>query len=98
MVKSTSSLSLEPVDRLADKVQSLVRVLEQARAELTRTTADLTRTMEDNARLSREVDALRAQLAAAEGQGAQAQSLLTERDQIRERVTEMLEQLEGLSL
>ena len=91
MVKSTASVSLEPIDRLTDKVQSLVGVLERTRAELTRTA-------EDNVRLSGEVDALRTQLATAEGQGAQAQSLRTERDQIRTRVTEMLEQLEGLSL
>ena len=91
MVKPTSSVSLEPIDRLADKVQSLVGVLERTRAELTRT-------VEDNARLSREVDALRTQLATAEGQGAQAQSLRAERDQIRAQVTEMLDQLEGLSL
>ena len=91
MVKKPSSVSLEPIDRLADKVQSLIGVLERTRAELTRT-------IEDNVRLSGEVDALRTQLATAEGQGAQAQSLRTERDQIRTRVTEMLEQLEGLSL
>ena len=91
MVKPASSVSLEPIDRLADKVQSLIGVLERTRAELTRTA-------EDNVRLSGEVDALRTQLATAEGQGAQAQSLRTERDQIRARVTEMLEQLEGLSL
>ena len=91
MVKPASSVSLEPIDRLADKIQSLIGVLERTRAELTRTA-------EDNGRLSREVDALRAQVAAAEGQGAQAQSLRMERDQIRARVTEMLEQLEGLSL
>ena len=91
MVKPTSSVSLEPIDRLADKVQSLIGLLERTRAELTRTA-------EDNIRLSGEVDALRTQLATAEGQGAQAQSLRTERDQIRARVTEMLEQLEGLSL
>ena len=91
MVKSMSSVGLEPIERLADKVQSLVAVLERTRAELTRT-------VEDNARLSRETDALRTQLATAEGQGAQAQDLRTERDQIRARVTDMLEQLEGLDL
>ena len=91
MVKLSSSVSLEPFDRLADKVQSLIGVLERTRAELTRTA-------EDSVRLSGEVDALRTRLATAEGQGAQAQSLRTERDQIRARVTEMLEQLEGLSL
>lgn len=91
MVKSTSSLSLEPIDRLAEKVQTLVGVLERTRAELTRAS-------DDNARLSQEVDVLRARLASAEDQGAQAQSLQTERDQIRVRVAEMLEQLDSLSL
>ena len=91
MVKPTSSVSLEPINRLADKVQSLIGVLERTRAELTRT-------VEDNVKLSSEVDALRTQVATAEDQGAQAQSLRTERDQIRARVTEMLDQLEGLSL
>ncbi len=86
-----SSLSLEPIDRLAEKVQALVGVLERARAELTRAS-------EDNARLSQEVDVLRARLASAEDQGAQAHNLQTERDQIRVRVAEMLEQLDSLSL
>ncbi|MDP7339537.1 MAG: Holliday junction resolvase RuvX, partial [Vicinamibacterales bacterium] len=35
---------------------------------------------------------------AIEDQGAEAQGLRTERDQIRARVAEMLDQLEGLSL
>ena len=91
MLKSTTSLSPEPIDRLAEKVQTLVGVLERTRAELTHAS-------EDNARLSQEVDVLRARLASAEDQGAQAHSLQTERDQIRVRVAEMLEQLDNLSL
>lgn len=85
------TLSLEPIDRLADKVQTLVGVLERTRAELTRAA-------DDNARLSQEVDVLRTRLASAEDQGAQTLSLLTERDQIRVRVADMLEQLDNLSL
>ena len=88
---STSSVNLEPIDRLAEKIQALVGVLEQTRAELARTA-------EDNARLSREVDALRDQLTVAKDESAQADTLQAERDQIRTRVTEMLEQLEALSL
>ena len=72
MVKPTSSLSLEPIDRLAEKVQTLVGVLERTRAELTRAS-------EDNARLSQEVDVLRARLVSAEDQGAQAHSPQTEK-------------------
>jgi uncharacterized protein YigA (DUF484 family) len=91
MVKSMSSVSLEPIERLAEKVQSLIGVLERTRAELTRTA-------EDNTRLSHEVDTLRTQLTAAEDQNALTQNLQTERDQIRTRVADLLEQLEGLSL
>ena len=91
MVQPASSLSLESIDRLSEKVQSLIGVLERARAELTRAS-------EDNARLSQELDLLQSRLANAEDQGAQAQDLLSERDQIRTRVSEMLAQLDALSL
>ncbi len=91
MAKPTLSVSLEPIDRLADKVQTLIRVLEKTRAELSRTA-------EDNVRLSHEVDTLRAQVATTEGWNAEAQTLRTERDQVRARVAEMLDQLEELSL
>ena len=65
---------------------------------LERTRAELTRASEDNARLSQELDLLQSRLANAEDQGAQAQNLLSERDQIRTRVSEMLAQLDELSL
>ena len=87
----TSPVSNEPIDRLAEKVQSLVGVLERARSELARTA-------EDNVRLSREIDELREKLVASEDQSAQALTLQAERDRIRVRVTEMLDQLESLSL
>jgi len=91
MVKPASSPSLESIDRLAKKVQSLIDVLEHTRAELTRAS-------EDNARLSQDLDVLQSRLTSAEDQGAQAQDLLSERDQIRIRVSEMLAQLDELSL
>ena len=91
MVKPESSLSLESIDRLAEKIQSLIGVLERTRAELTRAS-------EDNARLSQELDLVQSRLANAEDQGAQAQDLLSERDQIRTRVSEILAQLDELSL
>ena len=91
MVKPESFLSLESIDRLSEKIQSLIGVLERTRAELTRAS-------EDNARLSQELDLVQSRLANAEDQGAQAQDLLSERDQIRTRVSEMLAQLDELSL
>ncbi len=91
MVKPASSPSLESIDRLSEKVQSLIDALEHTRAELTRAS-------EDNARLSQDLDVLQSRLTSAEDQGAQAQDLASERDQIRTRVSEMLAQLDELSL
>jgi regulator of replication initiation timing len=85
------SKDLEPIDRLEEKVRALV-------AMISRLKADQTRAHEENARLARELEAARAQLAnSAEGL-AEVSALRTERETIRGRVSDMLEQLEGLSL
>lgn len=91
MVKTTRSVELEPLDRLEEKVKRLIATLERLRAEHTRA-------VEENGRLSREIEALRARLADAEGASAEMTALRAEREQIRSRVTEMLEQLEALNL
>jgi regulator of replication initiation timing len=53
---------------------------------------------DENVRLQHELDALKARLAEAEGTSAEAASLREERDLIRTRVAEMLQQLDGLNL
>jgi regulator of replication initiation timing len=80
---------LDPIDRLEDKVKRLVEMIAQLRAEQARTAGD-------NARLTQELDALRAQLADAEATGSELTALRDERDLIRSRVAEMLEQLEAI--
>ena len=85
------SVDLEPIDRLEEKVKLLVGMIDRLRAENARAS-------EDNARLSRELDGLRAQIAEAEGTGVELTSLREERDLIRTRVSEMLEQIESLNL
>ena len=84
-------VDLEPIDRLEEKVRMLVGMIDRLRAENARAS-------EDNARMARELDSLRAQLAEAEGTGVELTSLREERDLIRTRVTEMLEQIESLNL
>ena len=91
MANPPHSVDLEPIERLADKVRGLVGLLERTRAELSQT-------VDDNKRLEQEVAGLRAALSTAESEGAGMKDLVSEREQIRERVAEMLEQLEGLSL
>jgi FtsZ-binding cell division protein ZapB len=84
-------VDLEPIDRLEEKVKLLVDLLNRLRTEQSRT-------LEDNQRLSRELESLRARQADADAVAAEAGSLREERDVIRSRVSEMLEQLEALNL
>ncbi len=87
----TRSVDLEPIDRLEEKVKLLVSLVERMKLESAHAA-------EDNQRLTAELDGLRARLASSEGVGAELTSLKEERDVIRTRVTDMLEQLEALSL
>ena len=84
-------VDLEPIDRLEEKVRMLVGVIDRLRA-------DNVKASEDNARLSRELDALRGRLTEAEGSGVELSALREERDLIRSRVTDMLEQIDALNL
>tara|TARA_B100000749_G_C18253381_1_gene393314 strand:- start:210 stop:485 length:276 start_codon:yes stop_codon:yes gene_type:complete len=91
MVNTVQSLDMATLDRLAEKVSALVQMLGQTRNEL----AD---TSENNTRLSNELEALQARFAQSQQDGLEMQTLLDERDQIRARATEILDQLESLDL
>ena len=88
---ATRSLELEPIDRLEEKVKLLVSMVERMKSEQVRAA-------EENQRLSRELEALRSRLASTDMLAGELSSLKQERDVIRTRVTDMLEQLEALSL
>jgi regulator of replication initiation timing len=87
----TAPTSLEPIDRLEEKIKLLINAITRLRGEQTRV-------IEENARLQREVEGLRAQLADAEGAAGEVGTLRDERDQIRTRVSDMLKQLDTLNL
>jgi FtsZ-binding cell division protein ZapB len=84
-------VELEPIDRLEDKIKRLVDVVDRMKA-------DQARAADENQRLNRELDAMRSRAAASETLVAELTSLKEERDVIRTRVTDMLEQLEALNL
>jgi regulator of replication initiation timing len=84
-------IDLEPIDRLEGKLKQLVGVVERMKAEQARVA-------EDNHRLMREIETLRARLGAGESAAAEVSALRQERDIIRARVGDMLDQLEALSL
>mgnify|MGYP001044483281 FL=1 len=91
MAKTTRAASLEAIDRLEEKVKLLVEAVGKMRA-------GESRVKEENARLARELDGARARLAEAEGAAAEFSTLREERELIRTRVAEMLEQIEALKL
>ncbi len=82
---------LEPIDRLEEKIKTLVSLIGRLKNEQARV-------VDENARLQRELDSVKARLTDAEGSSAEATALREERDLIKSRVTEMLQQLDGLNL
>ena len=88
---ATRSVDLEPLDRLEEKLKLLVGMVERLKSEQARAA-------EDNQRLSRELESMRARVATHDGVASELSAMKDERDVIRARVTDMLEQLEALSL
>jgi regulator of replication initiation timing len=88
---ATRGVELEPIDRLEEKIKALVAMVDRLKAEQARTA-------DDNQRLARELDGLRSRLASADGLSSELSALKDERDIIRGRVTDMLQQLEALNL
>jgi regulator of replication initiation timing len=88
---ATRSIELEPIDRLEEKIKALVAMVDRVKDEQARV-------VEENQTLARELDSVRARLAASESLSTELSALREERDVIRTRVTEMLDQLEALDL
>lgn len=88
---ASRSVDLEPIDRLEEKVKLLVSMIDRLRT-------DNAKASEENARLTRELESARARLSDAEASNSEALVLREERDLIRSRVDEMLQQIESLNL
>ena len=91
MATKTATPGLESIDRLEEKIKLLITTIARIKGEQTRVA-------EENGRLKAEIDTLKARINSAESTGAEVMSLREERDLIKSRVTDMLKQLDGLSL
>lgn len=91
MAGALEAVNLEQIERLADKVKELIGLLEHTRGELSQT-------VEVNERLQLKNESLQANLASAQSTSSEVPTLLAEREQIRERVQDMLEQLEAVNI
>lgn len=85
------AVDVEPIDRLEEKLKMLVGVIDRLRSESQKAA-------EDNARLSREIETLRARVSEAEGTSGELSALREERELVRSRVSDMLQQIEALNL
>jgi regulator of replication initiation timing len=93
MVKQAAlrTVDVEPIDRLEEKITLLVEMVTRLRAEQANAA-------EENTRLSQEISTLRARVAESDGAAGEIAGLRGEREMIRTRVSDMLEQLEHLNL
>jgi regulator of replication initiation timing len=87
---------LEPIDRLEEKIKLLVGMITQLRHEHAQLRNEHARALEENGRLRRDLEDLRGRLADSEATTSELAALRDERDVIRTRVAEMLEQLEAI--
>jgi FtsZ-binding cell division protein ZapB len=87
----TQVIGLEPLERLEQKVRLLVGLVETLKGDQARLT-------EDNRQLRAQVDDMKGRMAEAESAGSELASLREERDAVRTRVAEILEQLDGVEL
>jgi regulator of replication initiation timing len=88
---SRIATEVQPIDRLEEKVKQLVSLIDTLRAERAKA-------VDEAARLQREVQGLRAQLAEASTVGAEVTNLREERELIRNRVVQMIAQIDKLNL
>jgi regulator of replication initiation timing len=84
-------VDLEPIDRLEEKIKLLVGMVTRLRSEQAKAA-------DENARLAQEINMLRARLADSETANSEIETLRGERELIRSRVSDMLDQLEHLSI
>jgi regulator of replication initiation timing len=88
---SRTATEVQPIDRLEEKVKQLVTLIDTLRAERAKA-------VEEVGRLQREIDGLRGRLTEAASAGAEVTSLREERELIRNRVVQMLSQIDKLNL
>ena len=89
--QATRGVEVDSLDRLEDKVKRLVAMVERMKNEQSRAA-------EENQRLKAEIDSLRSRVASGESMSIELAAIKDEREVIRGRVSDMLQQLEALNL
>jgi uncharacterized coiled-coil DUF342 family protein len=88
---SGTAIDQQPIDRLEEKVRQLVSMIDNLRAERAKAADEVVR-------LQRELDASKARLTEAVSTTAEVGTLREERELIRNRVVQMISQIDKLNL
>lgn len=91
MSRTSTVAEVQPIDRLEEKVRQLVRMIDTLRDERTKAADEI-------ARLTHELDAAKARLAEGATLHTELTTLREERDLIRDRVAQMITQIDKLEL
>ena len=91
MARGSKLADLEPLDRLEEKVKLLVTQVNKTRTEQEKS-------KKENTRLQAELEKLKTLEDESSSNGNEIKTLLTERETIRSRVTDILARLETLDL
>jgi regulator of replication initiation timing len=91
MSRTATTTEVQPIDRLEEKVRQLVGLIDTLRDERSKA-------LDETVRLQREMEALRARLAEATSATAEVSTLREEREVIRNRVVQMISQIDKLNL
>ena len=91
MSRTATTTEVQPIDRLEEKVRQLVGLIDTLRDERSKA-------LDESARLQREMEGLRARLTEATSATAEVSTLREEREVIRNRVVQMISQIDKLNL
>ena len=92
------AIDIEPLERLEDKIRKLVSLVERLRGEKATLVDENTRLQVQLESSQGRLEALAARVADAEQAGAELEALRQERDQVRARVADLLDQIEALEV
>ena len=92
------AIDIEPLERLEDKIRKLVALVERLRGEKASLVDENTRLQVQLESAQGKLEGFAARLADADQAGAELEALRQERDQVRARVADLLEQIETLEL
>ena len=97
-VKLGRAIDTEPLERLEEKVRKLVALVEQLRGDKTHLVDENTRLQVQLESQQGKLEALQVRASEADAASTELTALRQERDEVRTRVADLLDQIEALEI